>query len=195
MIVFGTLGVIIANMLSNKSFSLKGSKLPILYNAIVVLLLFVIFNFDITGFESRVPDIDDVVKVTNASMQSNGHIYGYIDDEHGYDSAYRTEVYNMSFTNKRDIQMFLDFHKKKIENKDVELSHRAGRISGIPYNIRLEYTLKNGRKMTRQYVISDSDIESFVKPFMESSQYKKFQYPILDGTQKEYVLHCLKLRS
>ena len=187
MIVFGTLGVIIANMLSNKSFSLKGSKLPILYNAIVVLLLFVIFNFDITGFESRVPDIDDVVKVTNASMQSNGHIYGYIDDEHGYDSAYRTEVYNMSFTNKRDIQMFLDFHKKKIENKDVELSHRAGRISGIPYNIRLEYTLKNGRKMTRQYVISDSDIESFVKPFMESSQYKKFQYPILDGTQKEYT--------
>ena len=187
MIVFGTLGVIVANMLSNKSFSLKGSKLPIIYNAAVVLLLFLIFNFDITGFESRIPDIEKIASVTNASMKYNGYVYGYIDDEYGHDGAYRTEYFNMSFTDKKDIQMFLDFHKKKIEQRDSGTTPRSGNISGIPYNIELEYTLKNGKKMTREYIICDDDVESFVKPFIQSSQYKKFRYPILDETQKEYT--------
>ena len=88
--------VIIANMLSNKSFSLRGSKMAIIYNAIVVLLLFVIFRFDITGFETRVPDVDDVKSVTNLNMQYDGHIYGRIDGTDGNERATRTEYFNMS---------------------------------------------------------------------------------------------------
>ena len=187
MIVFGTLGVIIANMLSNKSFSLKGSKMPIIYNAIFVLVLFVIFKFDITGFENRIPDVEDIVSVTNAKMKYDGYVYGYIDDEYGYDRGYREQAYNMVFTDKEDIEMFTDFHKKKVQSKDVGVGTRAGRISGVPYNVELEYTLKNGSKLRRVYVLDDSDVESFVKPFIESVQYKKFRYPILDGTEKEYT--------
>lgn len=189
MIIFGTLGVIIANMLSNKSFSLRGSKMAIIYNAIVVLLLFVIFRFDITGFETRVPDVDDVKSVTNLNMQYDGYVYGRIDETDGNERATRTEYFNMSFTDKKDIEMFVRFHEAKVssENSYSVNDLSAGRISGLLHNVRLEYTLKNGMKLVRQYQLNDSDVETFLKPFIESEQYKKYRYPILDETEKKYT--------
>ncbi len=187
MLLFGSIGVIIANMLSNKSFSLRGCKNPIIHNAIFVLAVFVIFNFDITGFESRVPQVNSIVSVTNLNYNYDGVEYAYIDDYNGHQRITRTDFYQAEFTDREDIKLFVDFHKNKIATKHDDEYSSASSISGVPYNVEIEYTLRNGRKMRRAYRLDDSDVDSFLRPVSETAVLRKHRYPVLDGTQKTYT--------
>jgi len=187
MLVFGSIGVIIANMLSNKSFSLRGCRNALIGNAIVVLVLFAFFALDITGFENRVPDADDVECVTIEHWNNNGRIHAKISDEYGYDNVQLLDYYDAVFTDKDDIQLFVNLHKDKVSDRTVDVCNFRNYISGIPYNIEIAYTLKNGSVMKRVYVLDDEDILSFYSKIMETDVYKKYRYPIFDGTQKKYT--------
>ncbi len=190
MLVFGSIGVIIANMLSNKSFSLRGSKYPLIYNAVFVALLFAIFKLDITGFENRVPDVNSVKSVVIVNNQYDGREYTFIDNRVGYDHVQRTDYFSPVFTQKSEILNFVNFHNNKIKSKNNTYfeTSKLNNLSGLPRHIDFEYTLKNGTKLRRRYSIDDSDIQKYFKPIIESDQYKKYQYPILDETEKTFTM-------
>ena len=60
MLVFGTLGTVIAHMLANKSISLKGALKPLLVTFSIILALFVSFFFDMFGYEKRIPELSEI---------------------------------------------------------------------------------------------------------------------------------------
>ena len=82
MLPFGILGIIIAYMLSKKAFTFKGVWKPALIYIAAVFVLFAVVEYDITGFERRIPDIDDVASVNVAYEQFN-------EDDYNESESYR----------------------------------------------------------------------------------------------------------
>lgn len=189
MILFGSLGVIIANMLANKSFSLRGTKAALICNVAFVAVMICVFRFDITGFEKRIPDVNDVEYVEILNYTDDGELWGgAVDgDEHG--PFLRTDYYRPQFSDKESVMKFIEFHKAAIENKNnFTHSMLSNEISDIPYNVYIKYTLKNGKTISRQYPFGDDKVSvEFIEYIFESPEFLKFQYPVLDGTEKTYT--------
>ncbi len=184
MFAFGALGVIIAHMISNKTFSLKGSLKSFVVTMVCVLLLFVSFKFDLFGYETRVPKLDDVEYVKLETMHTNIDEFIYRDDIGGKNVT-RIEYFDPKFELDEDIQLFRRIHVEMIENRNDngEGTYRLGMYGGFG----IEYKLKNGRTMKRSYYLSIDDVKQFVKPIYETDVYRKWQYPVLDGTEKTYT--------
>ncbi|MGN1318995.1 MAG: hypothetical protein ACI4VF_08240, partial [Lachnospirales bacterium] len=75
-IPLGLVALLGTSMLNNKSASLKGMLKPTIIYLVSVLFVFCIFNFDITGFEKRVPSPDDVESICIEEPNYNIH-YDY----------------------------------------------------------------------------------------------------------------------
>lgn len=175
MLPFAFVGLAIAHMLAIKSLSLKGIVPSLISTIAVIFVIFGICEFDLTGFEKRVPDIDDIEYAcfTNNYVETN-----YWTDGERYEY---TDVYYPHFTDEDEIQMFIDFHKFKVDNRNVD----SGRT------ITFMYKLKNGREMYRQYsFVSDEQMLQYIKPIYETQTYKMYEYPYFDTTEKslKYVV-------
>ncbi len=182
MFVFAPVGVIVAHMLSNKSFSLKGVLKPIGATLVCVLVTFSVFKFDLTGFESRIPDLDEVVSVSDSRMDVyNTDIVYY---EGNSIKATRKEPLTTEFTAEDDIQNFRALHSHMIETRNQ--SKNVATDYSWRNNITFTYTLKNGRKLSRTYSLTGEEVKQFIKPIHESDVYRSWKYPVVDGTEKRY---------
>ncbi len=184
MIPFSLIGLIIAHMLAHKSFSLKGILKPLIAAILIDIAIFSLVEFDLTGFEKRVPELDNVVNVEFTDSYYRTDFY----DEQGnrYNFA---EVFRPVYTNDDEIQMFIDMHKHMVEDRVND---------NQPYNnsrnVAFAYTLKNGTKMYREYRLLEDDVEKYLAPIHETSTYRAYQYPILDGTAKLYDVAYIRHR-
>ncbi len=183
MFVFGFVGVIIAHMISNKSLSPKGTLKSVSVTMICIAILFAVFKFDLLGYESRIPDVDEIayVKLSNMHIQKTEYIYNDNDSK----EVFLTDVFEPKFEDEYDIQLFRKLHAKKIENRTVngEGNHRIGMYNGFDF----EYVLENGKSLRRRYYLSIDEVNEFVRPIYESDVYKKWKYPVLDETEKHYT--------
>ncbi len=169
MLPFAFVGLVIAHMLATKSLSLKGIVPSLCAVVVVIAGMFCVCEFDLTGFEKRVPDVSEVEYVcfTNDYVETN-----YWTDGERYEY---TDVYYPHFADESEIDMFIDFHKFKIENRDI----------GDGRSIVFMYKLKNGKEMYRRYsYVSDEQISQYLKPIYETDTYKMYQHPYFDTTEK-----------
>ncbi len=179
MLPFGILGIIIAYMLSKKAFTLKGVWKPALIYIAAVFVLFAVVEYDITGFERRIPDIDDVASVNVAYEQFN-------EDDYNESESYREfngkEYYfvnpkylsEYAFTEKEDIQNVMNLHKYLIELKP-QYSERSTSTS-----LPVVYKLKNGNTIKRVYPISFSQDKEYLEPVFTTDLMRNKQYPFFD---------------
>ena len=183
MIPYALIGLIIAHMLAQKSFSLRGIIPSAAVTVGIILMFAAVIRFDLTGFERRVPDVDDVESVcfTNDYVEER---YYYDDPANGRSGEYLfLEVYRPVYKTPEEIKLFTDLHEYKINN-------RYYTENGVfyPYNsprdFSIVYTLKNGRKLYRSYYLSAEEARTYLAPIYETETFLKFNYPILDGTEK-----------
>ena len=192
MLVFGTLGVIIAHMLANRSFSLKGVLKPLAITAGLILLLFVSFFFDFFCFEKRIPDIDEIEYVDIGNLYYND--YTYVDSDVYGESRVRVEKkdpFIPHFSTKEEIQLFLDLHKYAIDNQkdndDWNDDFFTPSYKLVSRNsFRIEYTLKNGKVLKRYYRLPNYELERYTSRIYSTDTYRKWKYPVLDGKEKTY---------
>lgn len=192
MLVFGTIGTIIAHMIANRSISLKGSLKPLLVTVCVILLLFIAFFFDLFGFERKIPDADDVEYVTINGMYYDE--YSYVDSDINGEGRIRVnmkDIFLPRFSSKEDIESFLKLHKYAVEhiveNEDVDDDFFVSSyLLTTRDNIRISYQLKNGKTLTRSYSLPRVAFNELTYDIYNSEVYKKWKYPVIDGTEKNY---------
>lgn len=152
-IIGSLIGYIIAEIILKKSFkAFKNLKGYLIYLIVIVLVL-VGMKFDITGYESYVPDIDNI-----SSMYFGNNYYQY--NEMGY-------IDNLGFKEEENIKNIYALHKIIIKDKNKYIN----KIYGMR-NFIFTYELKNGKKVTREYSIRYEDYSKYLKPIYESKEYK-----------------------
>ena len=172
MLPFGIVGLIIAFMLSKKSFSLKGIVKHLVVYVVFVVAVFITIRFDITGFEKRVPAMEDIKSV---SVVEPNYIdsYRYLMGE----KVYYDDVLNPEMTTPEDIANVLALHEAKVAH---------GYTQDYIYDqyLPIIYTLNNGSQIKRTYAINYDEDKDLLAPIFESDIYRAYRYPILDGTEK-----------
>lgn len=151
-IPFGILGTAIAYMISVKSLNFKGCIKPVLIYTSLALVFIAFIHFDITGFEKRIPKADNIEAVYIASGPND------------------TEP---MFKKKEHIELVRNFHAQLIEHSDNQYGENNR-------NMTIEYTLKNGRKLTRRYMYDIYRDRNFAKPLFETKEYRESYFDIVN---------------
>ena len=63
LIPFGIIGIIIAQMIVKKSFKVPGAIKPIIIFTIFAVCLHLVFYYDLTGYENKIPNIDEIQSI------------------------------------------------------------------------------------------------------------------------------------
>ncbi|WNB91199.1 DUF6449 domain-containing protein [Bacillus sp. NEB1478] len=156
------IGYLIAQMVVEKTWRVFRKLKGYGKYAAVMAILFVLFQFDITGYEKRVPEVQEIEGVYVGD--------GYYDYSGEDDSQY-VRIKKKMFTTSENIKSVHDFHQELVKGKNDE--------DGIE-PIFLLYKLKDGGSLTREYKIkSKKQYSSYLKPIYESSEYKKAKNPLL----------------
>lgn len=156
---FGILGTVIAWMIAKKSIKIKGILKPVLVYVILAGIVISAIEFDVTGYETRVPDEKDVKEI---KMSDNAGWY------------YRTDV---SLTSEENIKNVIELHKYCIEERNENGNT----------HIWIEYLLNNGKTLKREYQFSLKGGYESLKTVWESDEYKKSKFPILGDEKREYT--------
>lgn len=143
LVFWAVAGYFAALMLLNKSFRVfrqgwKGCTVMVC----ALLALCIVLEMDLFGVERRVPDREDVASLDVWGIQSAP-----------FDEAQNLELYQV--TDPELIQKVIDLHQMVVDHKD-EVEGAWHRDDGVEYatgSLRVEYSLKNGGLLTRNYNI------------------------------------------
>ncbi len=180
MLPFGILGIIIAYMLSKKSFNLRGVQRPLIFYTLFVIAVFFIVKLDLTGYERRVPVLENIESVEFPDMNHYDKDGFYPEEKRvNYVMEYflYDEVFDGKFTDDSDIERILKLHSYKIENREWENGN----------SLRIKYNLKNGKTMERRYNIDVYNDKEYLEKIYESEKMRGILFELANGTKKELV--------
>ncbi|SHQ78747.1 Uncharacterised protein [Mycobacteroides abscessus subsp. abscessus] len=169
--LFGSFfGYVLAEILLHKTWRVFGHLKGYLYYGGILIVIIAIFQFDLTNYENRIPEIEDIQRV----HLSDGP-YLYLNPEQ---SGYSKDTFYLN--ENTNIQLVHDLHKQILSNKESK------RALGEPYETAFfVYELKNGKKLVREYEINKEDYLAYYKPIHESKEYKEVTYPVFNLTMDE----------
>ena len=175
LIPFGLLGIIIATMIVKKSFRvLRAVIKPLIAYVLVTLAIFVVTEFDLTGFESRIPDTGNIESVV-FDLYSNRHYGRYYDTDGNPIKPVRE--FEPVFTEVTDISKVTELHKALAEN----------RTQFYADTLKLTYNLKNGKTILREYPINYHKHSDCLELIVESDIIRSTYFPILRDDQRKII--------
>jgi ABC-2 type transport system permease protein len=139
-VIWGVAGYFVAQMLLEKSFRVFRRWQGAVAVAAVFIALFLVLSFDLTGFERRVPEADQVASVEISGLSS-----------YPYDDASYLEL---TVTDPEIIQKVIDLHQAAADQGELtdEERDRLNQEDGYEeFDLRVRYTMKNGTVMWRYY--------------------------------------------
>lgn len=150
--VFGSiLGYFVAEMVLQKSWRIVIHIKGLLIYAGAMALLVILFQFDFTHFEKKVPNLSEVERI---HLSENYFMYNDAEDP-----FFLTTIENMDLIRR--------LHKEIIANKNEnKVNDRSDRAFFV-------YELKNGKKLVRDYMIDKKEYAHFYKLIHESEEYKR----------------------
>ncbi|WP_313799682.1 DUF6449 domain-containing protein [Cytobacillus sp.] len=149
--VFGAiLGYFVAEMVLQKSWRIIIHIRGLIIYAGVMALLVILFQFDFTQFEKKVPNVSEVERI------------------HLSDNAYSYNLEDPYFlTTQENMDLIRRLHKEIIYNKNKNVARDNGEHAFFVYE------LKNGKKLVRDYSIDKKEYAHFYKLIHESEEYKR----------------------
>ncbi|KAB8138881.1 ABC transporter permease [Gracilibacillus oryzae] len=158
--IFGAfIGYLLAEMLIQKTWRVFGEWKGFFIYIGIALVVIASLVFDWYGFETRVPDAEDVQGVQ--ILQNHSYYSGDLD---GIGELPEIE-------DKELIKTITQFHQKIIDNGDFQSGREWNVYSTELY---IDYHLTNGNHIKRQYFIpSVKKYEQFLEPVYENEAYKK----------------------
>ena len=164
-VVSSLIAYLVAEVIINKSIdAIKNVKGYIPY-AIAIALILGIVNFDIVGYERRVPEVSDIETVL-----INGGYYG----EESIDRFTYSEIEN--------IKNIRAIHEAVVSDRDRVKNYENGDYV-YESGIYIRYNLKNGKIMTRNYSIPSKIYNEYTELYnniYDTTEYKKKEYKIFD---------------
>lgn len=164
----GIVALIAVFMLNQKNFSFKGILKPIVIFAVCMGIVNVIFAFDLTGYEKRIPDENNVVSIDAFS----GYYANCYATSRDYGAPIYDDINKGILTDKKDIDTITKLHKYLVQR---------GAVNDNSISIKITYTLKNNKKLSRNYLLNYNEM----KDIYSIDNYKKVIYPIANDNKKE----------
>jgi len=176
-VVGGLLGYVIAEMILQKSwriFEFKLVKEIGVYFAIFTVLI-ISLHLDIFGFESRIPAADQIKGV-------------YFGNDFYYLQENEQKGKNLYESDKGYIDNILKLHTKIAEEQPTNESNDHYREMTHAF---ISYQLKNGKQFVRHYSVPTKEIETELKPIVETETYKNehFRLHQLDQTIEKITFY------
>lgn len=148
-----------AEMVIRKSFKVFKNVKGLVIYAVVIAAVFAGIQFDVTGYQHRVPAADRIKSVYFAN---------YIDSSNNIKPYYEKETIN-SIT---------DFHRMLVN----DISSNKYRNSDNDTTIAFVYTLNDGSKLKREYLIDKKKYNRSLGRIYSSFEYKKNNNTILNAS-------------
>lgn len=150
-------------------------KLHLLLSFVTVVMIAIIFHFDLIGYDAYVPDKD---KVSTMSIRIEG-----LDDR----TIFLSHTDSYSSYNNHLTEFFIDnmeledidavYELAKLGSEEKDFSNISNDMEMITYDIK--YTLNNGREIYRTYQSKKEDCYEFIKEIFENPAYKEAHFPIM----------------
>jgi len=175
LIPLGLLGTVIAWMISRKSISPKGILRPVTTYTVITLCLIGIVKFDLSGFERRIPDAEDVEWVNIIDVYDSDYDYMWIAGEN-IEFTKKGEM-DTRFRDSKGISDVIAMHRYAVENRQESDNYVA---------IPIMYKLKNGRTLIRQYRYNYERDAVVLKPVYDSPEIRAKRFDLIDGTEKNF---------
>lgn len=138
-VVWGLIGYFGAQMLLDKSFRVFRKWKGAAAVAAVFIALFLVVNFDLTGFETRIPDPSTV-----DSVEAGGITAVYLGDDGDH--------LQQTITDQSIIDLINILHREAVAQRDEERQAQM-QIGGTSTSLELTYRLKTGGTLTRRYTV------------------------------------------
>ncbi|MBQ7668196.1 MAG: hypothetical protein IJS47_02595 [Clostridia bacterium] len=153
-VLFALLGYAIAQMLLIKSLKIQKYYKGFLGFLAVLFVAALVVKFDLTGFERRVPNVEDVDAV----------VIGYYSNikDVNFDTL-KSKSGGAVLADKDNIKSVVDIHKYLIKNRPQD---------ELYWNYSIAYKLKNGKIIERDYPISEEKYEEYFRDIYKSKEYK-----------------------
>lgn len=137
-VLWGLAGYFVAQMLLDKSFRVFRKWKGGLAVTAAFLVLFLVVGFDLTGYETRVPDPSQVAGVEISGLGSSP-----------FDGAswINTEVDDPAV-----VEKIVALHQAAVDHRELTEEQKKSGDAEV-WNVSLTYTMKNGSTMTRHYSI------------------------------------------
>ena len=152
-------GYVVAEMVLQKTWRTKLQLKGFGYYVLVMLAIMVFIKLDIVGFETRVPAIEDIKKVSISKIDTN-----YYDDQYMNGYTNQAEDSFVVLTENQNKATLRKLHEQIIKHGENEkfMSDGEKPISSI----FIKYELENGRNETREYFLRNYDSFS---PYLKKS--------------------------
>jgi ABC-2 type transport system permease protein len=172
--VIGSLiGYFVAEMLLQKTWRVFTHVKGYLIYAVAMAILGLLIHFDVTGYQQRVPELDEIKAVYFAENS-----FGYReenDTSNSYVNERPIDTHKPFFNKPENIQAIQNLHEKVIKYKDM-----LDRPSRSEQSIFIAYELKNGGKVIRQYYLKNVEpFSDYLKQIYNSKEYKEAEYEVL----------------
>ncbi|MCH5212387.1 MAG: hypothetical protein J1G06_05185 [Oscillospiraceae bacterium] len=172
---FGIIGIIVARMLINRSFKPGNIIKPVIIYAAMMFVIYAFVGLDITGYEKRVPDIDDIEYAMISEMEHHDP-YDMITYSYAAEIAPEADCSNRIYE-KDDIGNLIALHEAIASKND----------DGDSY-IPILYKLKNGHTLKRRYAFNkDDNMSVLYDAVMNTVSVKSERFPVLSSAAKEYT--------
>lgn len=182
-IPFGIAGIIIARMLILKTFRPKNVVKPSLIYILSVVVLYAFFGLDITGYEKRVPEVNEVASVNVSGVHYDDGVIDYYGEKRVYLAPEALD--NEEITASEDIKKVIALHKDIVSNPHIK-NNESGDMQ--TQSIPIYYTMKNGKVLAREYNYTITDKRKELRDAINDIDVVKAgRYPVLSDAKKEYA--------
>jgi ABC-2 type transport system permease protein len=153
-------GYFIAEMVVKKSIWVFNNIKGYAIFATIAVLLVLGVRLDITGYEKRIPEFNNVKTI----YMSESGFYG-LNDTRQYDI----------YSDRKNLELIYELHRSIIKDKSKNQLKKQNNNEPMNRNMTFVYELENGDKISRLYKISIEDYKKYFKPIYESIEYKKMR--------------------
>ena len=136
-VIWGVIGYFAAEMLLQKSFKVFRKWKGALAVTAVFIILFCVVGFDLTGYETRIPDPADVESVSVRGLEVL-----YLNDS--------GDRLDLTVTDPEQIRLITLLHSAAVDQRDADWDALVSG-GGTTTSLYVTYHLKNGGALSRQY--------------------------------------------
>lgn len=171
----GIIGYYIAEVILNKTFNVVSKMKGVLKYLIIIFIIIIGIEFDVTGYERKIPEIENIESIE------------YDNNRGGYQYIIDGELVNTEFTKKDTIKGFIELHKELLKLKSSD--------SDKKYTVKyFKYNLENGKRIIRKYRFERPLVEDKIKEIYKIESYKIEKYKFLFNLT-ENKIYDLNLRN
>lgn len=161
-LIFAVIGYAIAQMLLQKTWRIWRSYKGMFVSLAVIFAFWGAIEFDVTGYEARVPVVSDVESVTI----------------NGLDGIPAAEI---ELIQEADIAVLCDLHKKLADDRDNWDRKNQNKMENPTY-LTLTYEMKNGSEMSRLYHYDRDLYQTETAAIYGLPEVRRQGFPIIEKT-------------